>query len=278
MKNVKLLLSMIVLAAFAAQLSGATVAYYEMDDWNTRTVFADVAGANQYNLTRHYSESNDGFVGANPIPNPDPGPFLQGDPVVNTRSLKQVRGALGTTSAAFTMTSSSSWTFEGWFNRTGSSGTNYLAGTRGIESNWAGWEFTVLTTGRLDLRMSNTLGASTYANTGSNVLALNTWYHVALTWDHDAGANGTASIFIDGVLAGSGAGNGDLGPAKSFYVGGRDKAADGIYKATEMGYNGYMDELRLSDEVLTPSEFLNAPEPATMGLLAAGLFFVRKRK
>jgi len=133
--------------------------------------------------------------------------------------------------------------------------------------------------GRIDLRMQKSSGGSVYVNTGTNVLSTNTWYHIALVWDHDAGANGTASIYIDGSLAGSGVGNGDLGGgAKAFYIGGRDKLADGIYKYTEMGFNGYMDELRFSEGALDPSQFLNIPEPATLGLLSAGILLALRRK
>jgi len=251
-----LLLIPVVLLSLFLSVKGATIAYWQMDDWSTRSIFEDVVGT--YNLTAHPGHYQaDNFVGANPIPNPDAGPFASGDPVNNTRSNRVVRGNTPGPVTTFNMTDSSSWTFEGWLHWTGGTQSGMVAGTRGAESGWAGWELMVVNWGRLDLRMTNSSGESVYVNTGTTALDEDAWHHIALVWDHDAGARGIASIYLDGSLVGSGAGNGDLGGgAKAFYLGGRDGSADGIYKFTQLGFNGYMDELRFSNEALEPSEFL----------------------
>lgn len=249
----------IILSLLLGSITNAdTVAYWQIDDWEARTIFKDAIGGGTYDLTKHSGHQQaDGFVAANPIPNPDPGPFNEGQADTNTISGSFIRGNTPSPVSIFNMTSSSSWTFEGWFYWTGSTESGYLAGTRGVESNWAGWELAITSTGRIDLRMFNSTGSYVGFNSGANTLNTNTWYHIAVVWDHDGDTNGLANIYIDGLLVGSGNGLGTLGGgAKAFYIGGRDKTADGIYKYTEMEFSGYMDELRFSNHPLSPSQFL----------------------
>jgi len=106
------------------------------------------------------------------------------------------------------------------------------------------------------------------ANSGtvtSGDLAAGVWYHIAGVFDH---LTGTSSLYLDGVLQGSVSAlhenvDYNLGIGTSFYDAG-------------WGYDrffyGHIDEVRISDAALSPSEFLNVPEPTTIVLMGCGLF------
>jgi hypothetical protein len=107
------------------------------------------------------------------------------------------------------------------------------------------------------------------------VPTVGTWYHVAAVGD---AAAGTLSLYVDGVSVGSTTGyDGLLANAANSWTLGRGQyngnPADSI--------NGYLDEVRLSDAALAPSQFLNAiPEPSTYASLAglAGLALAACRR
>jgi hypothetical protein len=96
------------------------------------------------------------------------------------------------------------------------------------------------------------------------------WHHVAITFDGSETSDGRINLFVDGSNVG------EFQPAHFptgtpsfingvFYVGSRGN--------TELQFAGNLDELRISDAVLSPSEFLIPviPEPATLLLAAVGL-------
>jgi hypothetical protein len=102
-------------------------------------------------------------------------------------------------------------------------------------------------------------------------IRFNAWQHVALVKDQ-----GEYSVYLDGQLLH----NEELSPT-----------TDGPYefhnpitgsRTIGDGFRGWIDEFRISDEALLPSQFLNAtiPEPTTLGLLGLGLLslLIRKRK
>jgi hypothetical protein len=267
----KVLCGLVVLLMSTGFLSAGTIAYWQLDEDTGVSVLVDAVGGND--LT--YQSGSPDAAAVNPVPNPDPGPFSVGTPAANPASMVLPTGGDASSNAAFGM-HSSPWTFEGWIKRDNSS-SNAIGCTRSAETTWTGWELMCIHNGRIDLRMSDVAGSS-YVNTGTVLAPLNEWAHFALVWDPTAGATGTASIYLDGVLANSGPGRGDLGTQSGLIVGGRDKAADGVVAATELFWEGSMDELRFSDAALDPSEFLNIPEPTTLGLLALGMVFGFKRK
>jgi len=43
-------------------------------------------------------------------------------------------------------------------------------------------------------------------------------------------------------------------------------------------FNGLIDEVRISDQALTPSQFLDVPEPASFSILGMGAFVLLWRK
>ena len=113
-----------------------------------------------------------------------------------------------------------------------------------------------------------TSSASTKGATAPSGLSLETWHHIAGTWDGNTGA---LKLFVDGVLTATGSYTGTLNGATSndgpVTIGGiiRDTAVTN----TGQYFNGIIDELRISDVALTSDQFL-VPEPSTWALLIVG--------
>lgn len=106
-------------------------------------------------------------------------------------------------------------------------------------------------------------------------LKIDEWQHIALVKEP-----GEYSIYLDGVQVVHDA----LAPSTD---GPYDFAGNGTIGSRTLGgptgtWYGWLDEVRISDEALSPSQFLNAaiPEPSTLGLLSLGLFVfaVQKKK
>ena len=102
------------------------------------------------------------------------------------------------------------------------------------------------------------------------------WQHVALVKEA-----GEYSVYLDGQLLHNEALSYTLDGPYEFYG---DPTLGTLTIGGESGtFRGWLDEFRISDEALSPSQFLNAsiPEPGTLGLLllgAAGLAWRRQRK
>ena len=121
----------------------------------------------------------------------------------------------------------------------------------------------------------------------TDAIATGQWVHLAGTWD---GSAGDLKLFVDGVEVTTTAveqgttGNffpttltnplndaSNDGPAA---IGAIDRGGDNFAQF----FDGSIDEVRISDEALSPSAFI--PEPATMGLLAVGgvVMLARRRR
>jgi len=98
-------------------------------------------------------------------------------------------------------------------------------------------------------------------NSSASLVQLNTWQHYALVKNP-----GEYSIYIDGLLQyNAPLPEGTDGPYVFYGTGMSGSRAIGD------GWRGYLDEFRISDEALTPDQFLNAvPEPGTFTLLGLG--------
>ncbi len=107
----------------------------------------------------------------------------------------------------------------------------------------------------------------------ATLLQENVWSHVALVVESTE-----YSIYVDGQSQYNGSipANGE-GP---YWFSGDPTTGNRTYGN---GFCGWLDEFRISDEALSPSQFLNAsiPEPGTLGLLflgATGLICRKRRK
>jgi hypothetical protein len=115
--------------------------------------------------------------------------------------------------------------------------------------------------------------------TVSTTIPLNQWIAVAGTLD---GSTGQMDLYVNGVLANSTVTSlrpiGDLGGSEPGVGIGALQSAAGFLGPEY--FHGMIDEVRISDTALSPSQLLSAPEPGSLVLLAAGLSVLtfRRRK
>ncbi len=132
--------------------------------------------------------------------------------------------------------------------------------------------------GKLRFLIDDSINA--LALTSPDPLPIGQYIHVAATLDD---ASNTMKIFVDGVEVGTQSAQG-IRPNVSLYANAR-VSVGGLADGYNLGqyFNGVLDEVRISDTALSPSNFLGSavPEPTTMtvwALLAvAGLAAVRRR-
>lgn len=134
--------------------------------------------------------------------------------------------------------------------------------------------------GRLRLNVSD--GIVDRAVESSTLLPLNKTIHVAGTLDH---ATDELKVFVDGVLVGTSLAG---GVRPDTLLANSQISLGAIFDGVGRGqyFDGVIDEVRISDTALTPSQFLPAPgsqvvpEPASL-IALAGLFglatIVRRR-
>ena len=103
--------------------------------------------------------------------------------------------------------------------------------------------------------------------TSSDDLFDDTWHHLAGTYD---GSN-TIEFFVDGVSQGTTAAGAFANNTRDIRIG--SASNNGRF------FTGNIDELRISDSVLVPSQFLNVPEPSSVFLFGLGglSLLIRKR-
>jgi Concanavalin A-like lectin/glucanases superfamily len=259
----RLVLAGLLLASLAAPASAATIGYWRMEadldpSANGLRVANEVAGGSDL-------LSNQAFVDLAANPNgtvPNTGAINLGS-VGST--LQGGGNGINGTVAWYSVLDASSLTAEFWA-RTGEGEATLLARSTGANG------FTIANPNALSVtyRVSNGAGGSVAVtlNTGHNMDA--TWRHYAFTYDQ---ATGVGSFYVDGAVVASN--NGVDG--RALYWGGASPLRVGQLMDYASAFNGTLDEVRLSDVALTPTQFLGAvAEPGAVLLLGlAGLAYVR---
>jgi hypothetical protein len=110
--------------------------------------------------------------------------------------------------------------------------------------------------------------SDTYAtNTTSPVLQDGGWHHVAITIDGSETGSDRIKLFVDAAEIGVATLSASVTAPflnETLYIGSRGNA--------ELKFAGLLDELRISDAILSPDEFLIIiPEPGTLLLAVVGL-------
>lgn len=119
---------------------------------------------------------------------------------------------------------SSSW--SGWF---------FIVG-QGTPSTADGWGLLIGAT-KLGFQSADSLIAS-----GNHGMAINTWYHIAVSRN-----TGTLRLFVDGISVASVSNNSSLGAGSNCYIG--SETGQGAY------FNGYMDEVRITRQARYTATF-----------------------
>jgi len=272
--NVLTILAVAAILGFATTAQAATIAYWKLDDLTGN----DSVGT--YSLS-NLSGAQTTNIAPNPVPNPDTGPTAANPNAVGSSPVFQ-RSTADTT---FNMTSSSSFTFEGWF-QTGdvvdTGVTGVIGGNRRGSAGqfdplkFRGWVVWMRDDGLVEFLIQRDFFGAEPLN--KSIITTSQFddsnpYHFAAVWDHDNGATGTFSLYVAGSLIGSEAGFGDLAEGNTnFTLGSR---------ANPYPFNswtGELDEMRFSNEALTQAQFLSAPEPSSLLLALVGLGLLASRR
>jgi hypothetical protein len=136
------------------------------------------------------------------------------------------------------------------------------------------WELAVnLSTGR------PVAGISFGGGTGQTLSGLasvldGAWHHIALVYDKDASGNSDAmSLYLDGVLQSQ---SSYAMPAiatgnQNLYIGAGNFFGESPGSSFRSNFDGWIDELRISDTALSVAQFLQVPEPTHTSLWMLGL-------
>ena len=146
----------------------------------------------------------------------------------------------------FNYTAAESFTWEAWIN------PDVVAGYRGIigrgsfqQLNWYFQSYT----GRNDITME--LQPSVQGYLANTDLALNTWHHVAVSLDR---SNNEMKFYVNGEMTSSHIiTQGDLSSGNPLYIGWYG------WNFSDRWFGGAIDEVRISDVPLQPSEFIGYP-------------------
>ena len=125
-----------------------------------------------------------------------------------------------------------------------------MVNTRGFMNE--AWQIGLLTNGKLFMRFNAQPSAT--GGQGTAVINDGKWHHLALVCSYDEAANNSKYyMYVDHRLDFTRDNTGPINYKGDIYVGG--------YKLEGRKFNGAIDELRISDTVLLPSQFLRRYSP-----------------
>ena len=243
----------LLLAGLAAPASAATIGYWRMEvdldpSANGVRVANEIAGGSDL-------ISNEAFIDLAANPNgtvPNTGAINLGS--IGSRLQGGANGINGTI-ASYSALDTASLTAEFWA-RTGESQATLLQRSSGANG------FTISNPNALTITyyVSNGAGGAVAVtlNTGHNMSA--TWHHYAFTYDQ---ATGVGRFYVDGVLVTSN----DGVDGRALFWGAASPLRVGQLMDYASAFNGTMDEVRLSNVALSPTQFLGTVAEPTSALL-----------
>lgn len=142
--------------------------------------------------------------------------------------------------------SADTFSISGWFRNTGANGSDRHLLGKATSATQTGYEIKLTSAGTLSFIIG--YDGDTDTITSTNSYTDNQWHHFTAT------KNGTSStnLYVDGILVGTDSSliaNGSLDNSQGFYLGGIDFGS-GFSSA----YTGFIDDIRIYDKVLTPTE------------------------
>lgn len=132
---------------------------------------------------------------------------------------------------------------EAWIYVTSLSGVNYIM-SKGATTPTTAYSFFIQSGSE---KPALRIGSNLVVSDGSETIALNTWTHVAVTWD-DVGANIEINFYIDGLKTGSTRTTAIDMPINT------DDVRIGGSEYAPGGFAGFIDEARIWNPVLTQAQ------------------------
>jgi len=166
---------------------------------------------------------------------------------------------------SFMHNSTATFTYECWIFRETSVANTLIDNTDNTINTNTGTRIGIYaasvntTSNKLYMQVVGTTNTLAVDARSSSEIALNTWTHIAVTYDRSI-ITGTAKIYINGILDGVA----DRGPGNPNDLGSRSPLYIGLSKVNGSGqFQGAMSDLRISNTVLYNSNFTPPTAPVT---------------